>query len=157
MLRNHGSNVRYHHEVIGYNSRLDELQAVVLRAKLKRIEEYNEKRREVARLYTHQLGHTGLQTPREVDGYRHVYHQYTILSEHRDRIARRLQSAGIASAIYYPIPLHRQAAFAGEFRALELPVTERVAARCLSLPIYPELSEANVRKITAEIEEALVD
>ncbi len=157
MLRNHGSNMRYHHDLIGYNSRLDELQAVVLRAKLKRIHDYNDNRRRVARLYTNLLSDTGVQTPREVGGYRHVYHQYTILSPHRDRIAAKLQSADIASAIYYPIPLHRQAAFANAYRALELPVTERVAKQCLSLPMYPELSEAAIRKIAATVKEALVD
>jgi dTDP-4-amino-4,6-dideoxygalactose transaminase len=157
MLRNHGSHVRYHHDLIGYNSRLDELQAVVLRVKLKRIDDYNNRRGQVARLYTELLRDAAVQTPREVDGYRHVFHQYTILSPQRDRIAARLQSAGIASAIYYPIPLHRQAAFADAYRALELPVTERVAARCLSLPMYPELGESSIRKIAATIEEALVD
>ncbi|MGH8501049.1 MAG: DegT/DnrJ/EryC1/StrS family aminotransferase [Gammaproteobacteria bacterium] len=154
-LRNHGSNVRYQHDVIGYNSRLDELQAVVLRAKLKRIDQYNDKRRQIARRYTELLG-GAVQTPVESDNARHVYHQYTVLSPHRDRIMARLQVAGIASAIYYPIPLHRQAAFAGEHRGQELPVTERVAAQCLSLPMYPELEEFDVRRIAMEVEEAAV-
>jgi dTDP-4-amino-4,6-dideoxygalactose transaminase len=155
MLRNHGSSIRYHHDLIGYNSRLDELQAVVLRAKLKRIEQYNGRRREVAQLYAELLKNLDVQTPQAAQGYTHVYHQYTVLSPHRDRIMQRLQAAGIASAIYYPIPLHRQAAFAGEFRALQLPVTEQIAAQCLSLPMYPELSEAQVRRIAAEIGQAL--
>jgi dTDP-4-amino-4,6-dideoxygalactose transaminase len=157
ILRNHGSQVRYHHDVIGYNSRLDELQAVVLRVKLKRIDDYNDRRRQVARLYTALLSDTAVQTPREVDGYRHVYHQYTILSQHRDRIAPKLQAAGIASAIYYPIPLHRQSALADACRALELPNAERVAAQCLSLPMYPELTEAAICKVAATVKEALVD
>jgi dTDP-4-amino-4,6-dideoxygalactose transaminase len=157
MLRNHGSSVRYHHDVIGYNSRLDELQAVVLRVKLKHIDDYNDKRRQVARLYTDLLSDTEVQTPREIDGWRHVYHQYTILSQRRDRIAAKLQSAGIASAIYYHIPLHRQAAFADAYRELELPVTERIASQCLSLPMYPELSAAALRTIATTIREALIE
>lgn len=156
MLRNHGSQARYHHDVIGYNSRLDELQAVVLRAKLKRIDQFNAARRRVARRYGELLGDTGLQLPRELEGFHHVYHQYTILSPQRDRIAERLKAAEIASAIYYPIPLHRQAAFAGEFRALKLPVTERIATECLSLPIYPELGDDEIHTIAATIQEALL-
>ncbi|MGI8740747.1 MAG: DegT/DnrJ/EryC1/StrS family aminotransferase [Gammaproteobacteria bacterium] len=155
MLRNHGSKVRYHHDVIGYNSRLDELQAVVLRAKLKRIDRYNDQRRQVARWYT-ELLEGAVQTPLETENARHVYHQYTLLSPHRDRIMSRLQAAGIASAIYYPIPLHRQVAFTGQYRAQELPVTERVSAQCLSLPMYPELEEPAVRAIVNEVKEALV-
>jgi len=157
ILRNHGSQARYHHDVIGYNSRLDELQAVVLRIKLKYIDAYNDQRRRIAGLYSELLSNTELRLPCDADGARHVYHQYTILSAHRERIAARLQSAGIASAIYYPIPVHRQAAFAEQYSALHLPITEQVAALCLSLPMYPELSETTVRKIAVTVKEALVD
>lgn len=156
VLRNHGMQARYDHNVIGYNSRLDELQAVVLRAKLKRIDYFNEQRRRVARTYSGLLEDVDLQLPCEISGFHHVYHQYTILSQHRDRIAEKLKVAGVASAIYYPIPLHRQPAFAGESRALQLPVTERIATECLSLPMYPELSDAAIHEITGLIKEALV-
>lgn len=157
MLRNHGSQVRYQHDLVGYNSRLDELQAVVLRIKLKHIDAYNDRRRHIAQRYRELLNDTELQLPSEVEGARHVYHQYTILSPHRDRIAAKLQAAGIASAIYYPVPLHRQAAFADQNQKLRLPVTEKIAAQCLSLPMYPELSEDAVVKIAATVKEALVD
>lgn len=157
MLRNHGSHARYQHDVIGYNSRLDELQAVVLRAKLKRIDHFNEQRRRVARTYCELFKDVDVQLPREIDGFHHVYHQYTIRSQQRDRIAEKLKSADVASAIYYPIPLHHQAAFAGDFRALRLPVTERIATECLSLPMYPELSDDAIRRVASVIKEALVE
>jgi dTDP-4-amino-4,6-dideoxygalactose transaminase len=156
VLRNHGSQTRYRHNVIGYNSRLDEIQAVVLRVKLKRIDHFNEQRRRVARTYCELLKDVELQLPCEISGFHHVYHQYTVLSPRRNRIAEKLKAADIASAIYYPIPLHRQAAFAGEFRALQLPVTERIATECLSLPMYPELNEDAIRRIAGVIKEALV-
>lgn len=155
MLRNHGSEVRYYHDVIGYNSRLDELQAVILRIKLRHIEEFNAGRRRAARLYSELMADLPLVTPHEDGLGVHVYHQYTILSDDRDRIMRALQQAGIACAIYYPVPLHRQKAFAAECEDVSLPVTERVAGQCLSLPIYPELEEAQVRRIAEVIRTAL--
>jgi dTDP-4-amino-4,6-dideoxygalactose transaminase len=156
MLRNHGSLARHYHDLIGYNSRLDELQAVVLRIKLRYIDAYNDRRRQIAQKYAELLSDTELQLPREMVGAHHVYHQYTILSPHRNRIAARLQAAGIACAIYYPIPLHQQAAFTSEYQRLRLPVAERIAAQCLSLPMYPELSENAVQKISTTVKEALV-
>lgn len=154
MLRNHGSEVRYHHDVVGYNSRLDELQAVVLRAKLKHIDRYNAERRRVAQRYTAALANVVV-TPHEDPHSVHVYHQYTVLSDRRDAIAQALQAQQIASAIYYPIPLHRQPAFADACAEQCLPVSEAVAACCLSLPIYPELSDAAVDQICAVIRGAL--
>lgn len=85
----------------------------------------------------------------------HVYHQYTILSDRRDRIMQSLQDARIACAIYYPVPLHRQKVFAPECEGVNLPVTQQVAAQCLSLPIYPELEEAQVRRIAEVIRAAV--
>lgn len=155
MLRNHGSEVRYYHDVIGYNSRLDELQAVILRIKLRHIEEFNAGRRRAAHLYSSLMADLPVATPHEDGLGVHVYHQYTILSDRRDRIMQALQQAGIACAIYYPVPLHRQKVFAAECEGATLPVTEQVAARCLSLPIYPELEEAQVRRIAAVIRAAV--
>jgi dTDP-4-amino-4,6-dideoxygalactose transaminase len=151
ILRNHGSEVRYCHDVIGYNSRLDEIQAVILRIKLKSIDEFNRHRRRVAQLYTELLAGLPLVTPYEDGVGEHVYHQYTLLSEQRDALKESLQKNGIASAIYYPIPLHRQKVFIEEYREVSLPVTESVAERCLSLPIYPELEESDIRRIVAVI------
>lgn len=155
MLRNHGSKVRYYHDVIGYNSRLDDMQAVVLRAKLKRIDQYNQARRKAAHRYSELMADLPLQTPYEDGLGEHVYHQYTLLSDQRDKIIETLQAEQIGCAVYYPVPLHRQNVFKDECAGLSLPVTESVAARCFSLPICPMLSEDNIEKIVAVIKTAL--
>ena len=151
VLRNHGSKVRYHHSVIGYNSRLDEIQAVILRAKLKHIDAYNEGRRRVAHRYSSLLAGSIVAPPVEDGKGIHVYHQYTVLTSHRDAIMLKLTEAEIASAIYYPIPLHRQEVFAAEYAGMNLPVTEDIAARCLSLPIFPEMTDEQVEKVVRVI------
>ena len=155
MLRNHGSKVRYYHDIIGYNSRLDELQAVVLRAKLPRIDHYNQQRRRVAQRYQAGLAGLPLQTPFEDGIGQHVYHQYTLLCERRDALQQALSAAQIASAIYYPVPLHQQKVFAAEAAGQSFPVTESVARCCLSLPIYPELSDSAIDEVCAVIRQAL--
>ncbi len=153
MLRNHGSSQQYHHDVIGYNSRLDELQAVILRIKLRRIDEYNRARLRVARLYNELLAGAALQTPAIPDDRDHVFHQYTLLCDDRERLRARLLASEIACAVYYPIPLHRQPAFA-DTRQPALPVTESSAGRCLSLPIFPELTDAQVHRVCETILDA---
>jgi len=154
VLRNHGSAVRYHHDVIGYNSRLDELQAAILRVKLKNIREYNKQRYRVAQSYTEKLqGH--VRPPFEDKIGQHVYHQYTLLTPKRDAVMKKLSENGIASAIYYPIPLHKQKVFVDDYADISLPVSERVAAECMSLPIFPELEEAQIKQITETIISAL--
>jgi len=150
ILRNHGSSQQYHHDVIGYNSRLDELQAVILRIKLRRIDAYNHARLRVARLYNELLAGAVLQTPAIPDDRDHVFHQYTLLCDDRERLRARLLASEIACAVYYPIPLHRQQAFA-DTRQPALPVTESSAERCLSLPIFPELTEAQVHTVCETI------
>ena len=153
-LRNHGSEVRYHHDRVGYNSRLDEIQAAILRVKLRHIEDFNQNRRRVARKYSELLAGR-VETPHEDGIGVHVYHQYTLLSEHRDAIMAALQRQQIASAIYYPLPLHQQNVFAAECAGLRLPVTEDVSRRCLSLPIHPELEDADIHRIAAAVGAAL--
>lgn len=155
VLRNHGSEVRYYHDVIGYNSRLDELQAVVLRVKLKRIEQFNAGRRRAAHLYSELMADLPVETPYEDGIGVHVYHQYTLLSDRRDDIMQALQKAAIACAVYYPVPLHQQKVFAEDCAGLSLPVTEAVARRCLSLPIFPELEEGQIRQIAEVIRTTL--
>ncbi|HYE36987.1 DegT/DnrJ/EryC1/StrS family aminotransferase [Methylocaldum sp.] len=157
VLRNHGSEVRYYHDVIGYNSRLDELQAAILRVKLKRIDDFNRNRRRVAHLYSELMADLPMTTPHEDGIGVHVYHQYTLLTDRRDAVMQALQKAGVACAVYYPVPLHRQNVFAEACAGLNLPVTESVAERCLSLPIYPELQEADIRRIVSVIRTALND
>lgn len=152
-LRNHGSHVRYHHDRIGLNSRLDELQAVILRAKLKHIDTYNRERRRVAHRYNELLKGC-VTTPVEDGNGLHVFHQYTILTDRREAIQKALGDAGIACAVYYPIPLHRQDVFAEQFRNLSLPRAENVARRCLSLPIWPEMSDGQIVRVTEAVRAA---
>ena len=147
-LRNHGSGERYYHDVIGFNSRLDEIQAVVLRAKLKRIDKYNQARRHSAHLYSQLMVDLPITPPFEDKIGTHVYHQYTLLSERRDEILKALQAQQIGCAIYYPVPLHQQNVFKAEYNGLSLPVTESVAANCLSLPICANIDDETIIKIT---------
>lgn len=151
MLRNHGSDVRYYHDVIGYNSRLDDMQAVVLRAKLKRIDQYNQARRHAAHLYSELMADLPLITPYEDGLGEHVYHQYTLLCDRRDEVMQALQAEKIACAVYYPVPLHQQNVFKEDCKGVILPVTEGVAKTCLSLPICPSLSDETIKDITAVI------
>ncbi len=148
VLRNHGSWKQYHHSEIGLNSRLDELQAVILRAKLKHIDQYNEGRRRAAHRYSAALAGMPDVTPPHENGIgHHVYHQYTLLSPRRDAIMEALKAEEIACAVYYPIPLHRQPVFAESCAGISLPVTERVAAECLSLPIFPEITDQQIDRV----------
>jgi dTDP-4-amino-4,6-dideoxygalactose transaminase len=153
VLASHGSRVRYHHHVLGYNSRLDEIQAVILRIKLKRLDDFNARRIAIADFYNRLLEGTVV-TPYADGKGRHVYHQYTILSDKRDAIQKALTDAGIACAVYYPVPLHQQEMFAATHGHITLPITERTAQRCLSLPISPMLQDAQIEKIAEVIRDA---
>ena len=155
-LRNHGSYTRYHHEKLGYNSRLDELQATILRIKLKHIDDFNQQRQRVAKEYTERL-HNLVTTPKPNSQGEHIYHQYTILHAKRDKIQAALKAADIASAIYYPIPIHRQPLFGEQYHNINLPVTEALTTQCLSLPMYPELTTEQIDEICAVIKRALND
>ena len=155
--RNHGSDVRYYHDVVGYNSRLDELQAVVLRAKLKRIDQYNSARRHAAHLYSELMADLPLTTPYEDGVGVHVYHQYTLLCDRRDEVMKALQDKQIGCAVYYPVPLHQQNVFKDECEGLSLPVTESIAAHCFSLPICANLSDETVKQVASVIRTALSD
>lgn len=149
-LRNHGSKGGYRHECLGYNSRLDEIQAGILLVKFKRIDAYNNKRRENALLYNSLLSDIVI-CPVEKDGAYHVYHQYTIRSSKRDIIQQCLKDHGISSVVYYPVPLHLQDALKSlGYKKGDLPVTEQVSKEVLSLPIYPELTEDDIR-LTSEV------
>lgn len=152
-LRNHGSFERYHHHVIGFNSRLDELHAAILRVKLQHIDEFNAGRYRVAQTYSHGL-HDSIQTPFEDKTGNHVYHQYTVLSDNRDAIQAALSAKEIASAVYYPIPLHQQEVFKEECKDVHLPVTESVCAQCVSFPVYPEMPEDSQKIIIDTINSA---
>jgi dTDP-4-amino-4,6-dideoxygalactose transaminase len=143
-LRLHGGARQYYHEEVGFNSRLDSLQAAVLLVKLRHLQQWNEARRARAAWYDHALGSIPGITPPPVDGANeHIYHQYTIRARRRDDLLAHLKAQGIGCAVYYPVALHLQPCFAGLGYVLgSLPVTERAMAEVLSLPIYPELTEA---------------
>ncbi|MBI5049697.1 MAG: DegT/DnrJ/EryC1/StrS family aminotransferase [Nitrospirae bacterium] len=151
LLRNHSTTAPYRHSSIGYNSRLDEIQAAILRIKLRHIDSYNQKRREIARLYTTMLNST-VQCPVELPDRIHVYHQYTIRSLNRTEIQNFLNENSVSSVIYYPVPLHLQEAFKylghkeGNF-----PEAESAAREVLSLPIYPELQLEQVKFIAEQV------
>ncbi|MEW8585633.1 MAG: DegT/DnrJ/EryC1/StrS family aminotransferase, partial [Candidatus Thiodiazotropha sp.] len=149
---------QYHHSEIGFNSRLDELQAIILRVRLKRIDNYNENRRRIAHRYSAALaGIPGIMPPHEDGIGHHVYHQYTLLAENRDAIQQALRDNEIASAIYYPIPLHQQEVFASACQGRTLPVSERISQQCLSLPVFPELKDTQVDRILDVIREVVND
>ncbi len=149
MLRNHGSKVKYHHSILGYNSRLDEIQAAIIRVKLKRIDELNELRRRNADLYRAHIRRDDITLPSEEKDCRHVYHQFTLRSEKRDSLAEALKEKGISSAIYYPVPLHRQEVFASLMSgASDLGESETSASEVLSLPMFPELLEEEIHHIS---------
>jgi len=154
-LRNHGSKVRYYHDEVGYNSRLDEVQAAVLNVKFKRIDGYNEGRRRAASLYTNHLAVPGITPPVELPGCTHVFHQYTIRVKDRDAVKKRLDDAKVSNMIYYPVPCHLQAAYRSlGMRPGSLPVAEQAAAEVLSLPMYPELTEEQVRSVSDAVKQA---
>ena len=155
-LRNHGSKVRYYHDEIGYNSRLDEVQAAVLNVKFKRIDAYNDGRRKNAALYNKYLASPGIQTPVESGVGTHVYHQYTIRLKNRDAVKKRLDDAKMSSMIYYPVPLHLQSAYKGlGLGSGSLPVSEQAAHEVLSLPMYPELTVEQIKTVAEAVKKAL--
>lgn len=162
MIRAHGMKKRYHHDELGVNSRLDELQAVTLLTKLPFLANWNNKRRELAGLYNAQLaGCQQLIAPQEIFGKEknsdcpHVWHQYTIRIPsknssvlERDTVSQELDKRGIGSMCYYPIPLHQQRAFSYlGYKSGDFPITERVANEVLSLPMYPELTDSQIREV----------
>ena len=153
-LRNGGQSDRYRHELPGINSRLDELQAAILRVKLGRLAAWTERRRALAALYLAELAGAGVGLPEEQPYARAVYHLFVIRHPRRDALLAALRERGIGTLIHYPIPLHLQPAFAslGGKRG-DLPVAEAAADQVLSLPLYPELSDAQAREVAAAVRE----
>ncbi|MEL6160229.1 MAG: DegT/DnrJ/EryC1/StrS family aminotransferase [Cyanobacteria bacterium J06554_11] len=154
MLRGHGAKQRYHNEMLGYNSRLDALQAAILSVKLPYIDRWNQQRRQVAETYSRLLnGVEGVITPQISDG--HVFHQYTvrILDGQRDRVKQSLAEAGIGAMIYYPFPQDRLPIYSGQYSAN--PVSDALGQEVLSLPIWPELSEENSKLVAKTLIDSL--
>jgi len=155
-VANHGRETHTLHSEVGRNSRLDGLQAAVLNCRLALLEEDNRRRREIAAGYREALDGAGdlrfPDDPPETDGSECVYHQFTLLTERRDALRRHLADAGIGSGIYYPLPLHRQPAFAHLVAADEShPVAEAAAEQALSLPMFPELTDAEAERVVAGV------
>lgn len=149
-LRNYGSTVKYRHDMAGYNSRLDELQAAFLRAKLPVLDGWNTARRSVADQYTRQLAGTGLVLP-AVPAYADpVWHLYVVRSQQRDALKAHLDAHGVATVIHYPIPPHQQACYQA-FAGVALPLATALAQEVLSLPMSPVLSEADVAQVVSAV------
>jgi dTDP-4-amino-4,6-dideoxygalactose transaminase len=141
MIRDHGSEKRYYHEMLGWNGRLDELQAAVLRIKLKHLETWNEQRRVNAAYYQQGLQETGIIAPVEASDNQHVYHLYVIRTPERDALREFLSGKGIGTGIHYPVPVHLQEYCANMSDGIgSLPVTEGITPEILSLPMYAELT-----------------
>ena len=155
LLRNHGSTIKYHHTTLGYNSRLDEIQAAIIRVKMKKIEEFNDKRRINADIYRTLIKRDDITLPIELPGCRHVYHQFTIRSKNRDGIMKTLQNENVSSAIYYPVPLHRQEVFTRRNISAENLTNSEICAReVLSLPMFPELKKEEIEHVSNVINHA---
>jgi len=149
LLRQYGWRDRTASEIPGHNSRLDELQAAILRVKLNYLDEDNEKRRAVAAAYSEACAGIGLTLPRSAQGVSHVYHQYVVATPFRDELRTYLGEQGIGTAIHYPIPVHMQPAYAGRIlpESHSLPITEQLCGRIASLPMFPELTEEQVTRV----------
>ena len=145
LLHLHGSKARGVHEIIGYNSRLDEIQAAILRVKLKYLDSWNDKRRANALIYSSLFEKNGIKHPVEKEGFRHVYHQYTIEAENRDDMMKKLSSIEIPSFVYYPNPLHLQKPYEDlGCKTGDFPAAEKIGRTMLSIPVHPFLSKEEV-------------
>lgn len=153
MLRNYGQSKKYHHDLQGYNRRLDSIQAAILRVKLRHLEKWNAARRQHAHRYTEMLSNNAVAPPREAEYAASVYHLYVIRVEERDKLRTYLQEQGISSGIHYPIPIHLQPAYRNlGYEKGKFPVTETYAEQILSLPMYAELKPDLIGEVAAAIE-----
>lgn len=153
-LREHGSSVRYYHDEVGFNYRMEGIQGAVLAIKLKHLEHWTQERRRVARRYTELLADTPLQLPRQADFAESVWHLYVVRHPRRDELKKHLDANAIGCALHYPLPLHLQKCYASlGYHAGDLPVAERAGRECLSLPIYPELTDDQIHRVVAGIKD----
>lgn len=157
IIRVHGSKKKYYHSVLGYNSRLDELQAAILNVKFPHLEDWSEKRREKAAVYSKLLKEKlggEVVIPVEKEGNYHVFHQYTIRVQNRDQLQQFLKEEGIATMIYYPLPLHLQPVFSDlGYKEGDFPNAEKACKEVLSLPMYPELKTEQQEYVVSKIAE----
>ena len=153
MLRVHGIERRYFHDLHGQNSRLDEIQAAILRIKLQRIDAWNNRRREIARRYNAGFEGLPLKRPSPIDDS-HVFHVYAVLSDRRDDLQTHLSARGVPTIIYYPHPLHLQKVYADQgWSAGDFPVAEEISKKILPLPMYPELTDEQVNYVISAVRE----
>ncbi len=153
VLRNHGSRQQYFYDIMGFNSRLDEIQAVVLRKRMRHLSSWIDARRSHAAYYRKALsGVKGITLPSEPQYATHTYNQFTLLAEHRDELMAFLKTKQVGSAIYYPLALHLQKVYADlGYRAGDLPNSEKVQSQVLSLPIFPELTPTELQEVAQTI------
>jgi dTDP-4-amino-4,6-dideoxygalactose transaminase len=152
MLRDWGQAERYSHVLKGYNFRMDAIQGAVLSVKLRHLDAWIEARRRVAKVYNALLAGTSVGRPAAVEGRDHVWHVYAVRARERDRVRKRLGEAGIATGIHYPIPVHLQPAYADlGYGQGAFPNSERFAAETMSLPLFPELTQAQIERVCATL------
>ncbi len=153
-LREHGSSVRYYHDEVGFNYRMEGIQGAVLGVKLKKLNDWTAARRRVAHRYHELLVDTPLQLPREADWAESVYHLYVVRHPKRDDLKKHLEANGVGCALHYPLPLHLQKCYASlGYKEGSFPVSEKAARECLSLPIFPELTEAQIQRVVSVIKD----
>lgn len=151
-LRNYGEARRYYHATIGFNSRLDEIQAAILRAKLAELDSSNERRRQIAALYNREITNPRVRKPVELEYGRHNYHLYVVRCERRDQLQQHLAGLGVQTLIHYPVPIHLQEAYRWlGMKPGSCPAAEQCASEVLSLPIFPELSDEEAMHVAASV------
>src|ERR1700744_1631727 len=153
-LREHGSTVRYYHDEVGFNYRMEGIQGAVLGIKLKHLEKWTRERQRVAKRYAELLADTPLQLPQQADYAESVWHLYVVRHPQRDALKAHLDANGVGCALHYPLPLHLQKCYATlGYQAGDFPVAEKAARECLSLPIYPELTDAQIQRVVEVIKD----
>jgi len=155
MLRNYGQSRKYCHDFVGVNSRLDEIQAAILRVKLKHLDEWNERRRRIVELYNELLKDTNVIRPVEKEWAKHVYHLYVVRCKDRNKLQQYLSRKGIQTLIHYPIPVHKQKAYLNLGFNVDLPVTERICNEILSLPMHPWLNNDEILSVVEGVKNAI--
>ncbi len=154
LLRQHGSKKKYFHELLGINSRLDEIQAAILLVKMRSLDRWNSRRAKIAARYNSGLKRLPLGLPVTPPGFKHIFHLYSITTQKRDALAAHLEKRGIGAAVYYPSPLHLEPCFRSlGYRNEDFPVAEKICRQILSLPVYPELTESNQAIAIAAIQD----
>lgn len=158
-LRDHAQEGRHHHVEVGYNYRMDGLQAAVLTVKLRHLGDWNGARRAAAGRYAKLLGNLGgVRLPSITDGATPVHHLYVIRVDHRDQVARRLGERGVGTGVHYPTPVHRQPAFDHlGYAAGDFPAAEEFAARCLTLPMYPEITDFQLEHVAQSLRDVIAE